>query len=181
MNRILAITMLVLICLVSPLLAETEAMKELKVLAEKGDAESQFTLGLAYASGQGVPQDYSEAAKWIHASAEQGGSYAQDYLGSMYEEGKGLDKDYIMAARYYLKAAQQRNASAQHNLGRLYVFGQGVPRNFVIGYMWLSLAAQSGDNKALALMDKLKEVMTPQQINEARKLAQEWKPGKMNF
>ena len=38
--------------------------------AEQGYAWSQFGLGGAYFSGEGVPQDYAEAVKWFRA-AEQ--------------------------------------------------------------------------------------------------------------
>ena len=37
--------------------------------AERGNAEAQFNLGLMYANGQGVPQDYVEAHKWSNLSA----------------------------------------------------------------------------------------------------------------
>ena len=32
--------------------------------AEQGDGDAQFNLGLMYAKGKGVPQDYVEAYKW---------------------------------------------------------------------------------------------------------------------
>jgi len=37
------------------------ALREFRVLAEQGDAEAQFNLGLMYDKGQGVPQDYVQA------------------------------------------------------------------------------------------------------------------------
>ena len=40
--------------------------------AEKGDAESQFQLGLMYINGEGVTSDDYEAMKWLSRSAEQG-------------------------------------------------------------------------------------------------------------
>ena len=36
------------------------ALKELKPLAEKGNAKAQSNIGLMYVKGQGVPQDYNE-------------------------------------------------------------------------------------------------------------------------
>ena len=40
------------------------ALREWKVLAERGDASAQINLGLMYSTGQGVVQDNKEAVKW---------------------------------------------------------------------------------------------------------------------
>ncbi len=41
-----------------------KAFQLCKPLAEQGDADAQFNLGVMYASGHGVPQDYAEALSW---------------------------------------------------------------------------------------------------------------------
>ena len=41
------------------------ALQLLRPLAESRDATAQYTLGLLYASGQGVQQDYVQAHKWF--------------------------------------------------------------------------------------------------------------------
>ena len=43
----------------------------LRNAAEQGYAPAQFDLGVAYASGRGVPQDYVEAHKWTNLSASR--------------------------------------------------------------------------------------------------------------
>jgi TPR repeat protein len=49
----------------------TTALAEWRPLAAQGDANAQFiNLGIMYANGEGVPQDYAEAAKWLRLSAE---------------------------------------------------------------------------------------------------------------
>ncbi|MXZ50206.1 MAG: sel1 repeat family protein, partial [Rhodobacteraceae bacterium] len=48
------------------------ALREWHPLAEQGEVEAQFILGLMYGNGEGVPQDYGEAEKWWRLSAEQG-------------------------------------------------------------------------------------------------------------
>ena len=40
--------------------------------AEQGDADSQFELGVRYANGDGVTQDYAKAAFWFEKAARQG-------------------------------------------------------------------------------------------------------------
>ncbi|WP_277600823.1 tetratricopeptide repeat protein [Eikenella corrodens] len=53
-------------------------------LAEQGNADAQYNLGVMYDNGQGVRQDYAEAARWYRKAAEQGYAKAQYNLGSMY-------------------------------------------------------------------------------------------------
>jgi len=76
------------------------AAKEWRTLADKGDAPSQFNLGLLYVDGHGVPQDYSEAAKWFERAASQGYEKAQLNLGALYGVGKGVKRDYIQAYKW---------------------------------------------------------------------------------
>ena len=40
--------------------------------AEKGSGAASLQLGVIYATGRGVPQDYAEAARWYSQAAEQG-------------------------------------------------------------------------------------------------------------
>jgi len=65
----------------------------LLALAEGGSAESQFELGVTYATGQGNVKDESEAIRWFRKAAEQGYSDAQYGLGLMYGTGHGVPKD----------------------------------------------------------------------------------------
>ena len=41
-------------------------------LAEQGDVNAQFNLGVIYEKGQGVKQDYFEAVNWYRKASEQG-------------------------------------------------------------------------------------------------------------
>ena len=59
-------------------------------LAEQGDVNAQFNLGVIYEKGQGVKQDYFEAVNWYRKASEQGYAKAQFNLGMMYNEGKGV-------------------------------------------------------------------------------------------
>ena len=44
---------------------------------------AQLNLGLMYAQGKGVPQDYKEAIKYFRLSAEQGNADAQMVLDAL--------------------------------------------------------------------------------------------------
>jgi TPR repeat protein len=57
------------------------ALKEWKPLAEQGDADAQWNLGLMYRYGLGVTQDYKTEVKYYTLAAEQGYVSAQYSLG----------------------------------------------------------------------------------------------------
>jgi hypothetical protein len=69
----------------------------LQSLAEKGNAFAQTRLGLMYAKGQGIPQDYAKAMQWFRLAAQQGNGLAQANLGVMYYNGQGVSQDYVKA------------------------------------------------------------------------------------
>jgi hypothetical protein len=64
-------------------------------LSGANDPESQFTLGVLYARGQGVLQDDAEAVKWLLKAAAQGHRQAQLWVGVMYLTGLGVDQDEV--------------------------------------------------------------------------------------
>ncbi len=82
-----------------------------------GDVFAQHNLGMAYAEGRSVPQNYTEAARWYRMSARQGYPYSQYELGYLYETGKGISRSPHTATQWYRKAAEQGYASAQSQLG----------------------------------------------------------------
>ena len=47
------------------------ALQEFKPLAEQGDADAQFNLGVMYQKGRGVPQDYVQAHMWSNLAASR--------------------------------------------------------------------------------------------------------------
>lgn len=48
------------------------ALRAYQSLAARGDAAAQFTLGLMYDLGRGVPQDYVTAHMWFNLAAARG-------------------------------------------------------------------------------------------------------------
>ena len=69
---------------------------------------------------------------------------------------------------------------AQYSLGVCYFKGNGVIQNNVKAYAWLALASANGSEKAKKGMDMLKKEMTPNQIEEAQKLAEKYYNGKFD-
>jgi TPR repeat protein len=127
---------------------EDSAVTELRERASAGEARAQVNLGFMYATGRGVPQDYSQGVQWFRKAAEQGFAGGQLNLGFMYATGRGVPQDYSQAVRWFQKAAEQDNASAQSNLGALYANGQGVPQDYTQAVQWYRKAAEQGNAEA---------------------------------
>ena len=116
----------------------------LKPLAENDNASAQYNLGVLYARGQGVPQDFTEAAKWYQKAAEQGLAEAQYNLGVRYDRGQEVQQDFTEAAKWYQSAAEQGEAKSQYNLGVLYSNGRGVSQDYKEAVKWYQSAAEQG-------------------------------------
>lgn len=162
-----------------------EAANWYRKAAEQGDAKAQRNLGFLYEKGLGVGPDSGEGASWYRKAADQGDDVALYNLGGMYFGGRGVPQDSAEAAKWYREAADQGNALAPYNLGVMYVNGEGVPRDLVQSYMWFSIALArlpASDterrNQAANARDAVAYSMAPEQIAEAQRLAQEWKPRK---
>jgi TPR repeat protein len=156
------------------------ALAACRRLAEQGNAGAQRNLGFAYELGQGVPQDYGEAVKWFHKAAAQGLASARDALGTMYANGQGVPQDDKEAVIWFRKAADQGHSNGQLNLGLMYEAGRGVPQDYVLAHFWFNLAAANMPSglrdDAVEHRERVANKMTPAQIEEAQRLAREWKP-----
>ncbi len=106
------------VCLAVPVWADFEAgmdaadrgdyetaLREWRPLAEQGDSYAQHNLGVLYANGQGVPQDYAQARQWYEKAAAQGLAEAQSNLGALYANGQGVLQDFVQAHMWYNLAA----------------------------------------------------------------------------
>lgn len=122
--------------------------EDIRIRAEQGDANAQFTLGEIYEQGRGVSQSFAEALKWYQASAKQGFVAAQSILGYLYQYGEGVERNPQAAFMWNLKAAEQGDAYAQHNLAVMYDEGIEIPENNVEAVKWYRKAADQGYDRA---------------------------------
>jgi len=79
----------------------------LRHLAEQGDSAAQFDLGLRYADGDHVKQDYGEAAHWFELAADRGEVKAQSILAGYYWHGMGVPED--LSKAYFWAILAQAN------------------------------------------------------------------------
>jgi TPR repeat protein len=124
------------------------AIKELRPLAERGNAEAQAYMAAAYLAGDGTPRDVEQGVKLARLSAAQGNAVGENYLGVAYLAGLGVEKDVAEAARWFRKSAEQGFAEGESNLGLMYWSGVGVARDPVEAARWFRRAAEQDNGIA---------------------------------
>jgi TPR repeat protein len=119
--------------------------------ADRGDANSMENLGMLYAQGYGVAQDYAKAREWSEKAAEKGHWGAMFNLGLFYRDGSGVAQDYTKAREWFQKAADKDNTGvAMANLGVFYANGYGVMQDYAKARELYEKAAAKGDASAMA-------------------------------
>ena len=163
--KTIASTLLALLLLASPLLAQT------------------LEADMRAAAGAYERKDMATAVRLWKLWADKGNAEARTLLGAMYWSGEGVPRDHKEAARLYLLAANQGYARAQNNIGFMLGFEGNPPHDDVEAYKWISLAiagytAKNQDRLDQAKLDlaTLAKRMTPSQIAEAERRARAWKP-----
>ncbi len=123
----------------------------LRKLAESGDAEAQFQLGLRQVSGQGVTKaEPVEGASWIMKAARQEHEKAMHVLASLYADGLGVEKSNAKFLEWEQKAADKGLAQAQLGLAEAYDQGRGVDKDPSAGAEWAAKAADQDFDEAQA-------------------------------
>ncbi|CAH9017921.1 tetratricopeptide repeat protein [Candidatus Nitrosacidococcus sp. I8] len=120
------------------------ALKELKPLAEKGNKNAQYYMGLMYANGHGLPLDTKKAEQWFDKFVQQIGMDGKFNLGVMYYQGSGVPQNYEIAINWFKKAAKDGDYEAQFNLGYFYENGYGAEEDLKEAIKWYQEAANHG-------------------------------------
>ena len=76
--------------------------------------------------------------------------------------------------RGYRDAAEKGSADGQALLGLSYLMGEGVPQDYVQAQMWLNFAATQGHEESVKGLKIIAELITPEQLAEAKHLTREW-------
>ncbi len=107
-----------------------------------------------------------------------GNHVAKVNFGLMYAEGRGVPQDYAEAVRWYRLAADQGDAVAQSFLGLMYAEGQRVLQDYGQAHMLFNLAASrltgAQRERAVSNRDAVADLMSPDDLSEAQRLAGEW-------
>lgn len=89
---------------------------EILALAENGDSQAQYIVGIMYEDGVELPQNYNKAVIWYRKSAELGNADAQCTLGFKLLEGIATSHDQQEEAQKWLLAAAQQGHGAARAL-----------------------------------------------------------------
>ncbi len=95
---------------------DKKAIRQLKVLAAKGNTDAQVLLGDLYLTGKGVFKNGSLAGTWYQRAAEKGNALGQYKIAIIYLNGVHLPLDPKEAGKWLKKAAQQGHADARETL-----------------------------------------------------------------
>ena len=159
------------------------AQKELQPLLAKGDARSQYAMGVMAENGFGMPKNPRLAADWYLKAAKQGNTDAQYNLGAMYEHGTGIPVNYVEAARWYRPAAAAGDIDALSNLGVLYEKGLGVKQDKILALALYNVSvayADGAQTQATANRQGLANRMPLEDVNKALALTEQLlKPGNL--
>ena len=127
--------------------------EEQKRLADGGDAQYQFAVGMNHHLGSGgAEQSAAEARRYFELAAAQNETQATYCLGIYHRTGAGgLERDDEKAFEYFSKAAELGLVNAQLQVARCYLEGSGVGVNDSAAVQWLE-KAQNGDSAEAAFL-----------------------------
>ena len=122
-SRVLLLLALLLGALAPAAAAEGDLRTRLEALADRGDAEAAYHLGMIHHLGlDGAPRDHHRALQYFRRSAEQGDPLGAYKLGCYYagQGGDVLARDDEQALRYKLVAAEAGYDLAQVEVAQIF-------------------------------------------------------------
>jgi len=121
-----------------------EALSKYRALADSGDLEAQFKLGVMYERGLGVHKDVAQAIRWYEKAASKRHTPALRSLASIYFAGSGVPKDQKKAFQLLSQAARGGDLEAKTFLAYTYENGYGTQRDLPSAIKLLREAAYAG-------------------------------------
>jgi hypothetical protein len=106
-----------------------EDLKDVQKHADAGDAEAEYEVGVRYASGIDVIQDYSQAMRWFLQAADQGSARAQGRVATWMFLGRGTEQDYSKAYYWGLLAQAGGRRGKDGVVQRPYLSRCRLPRS----------------------------------------------------
>ena len=150
------------------------ALAQWQGLADTGDANACYGMGMLYGNGFGVDMNDELALKFYGLAAANGHAEAQYNLGVMHQNGWGVPLNEEEGMKWFRLAAEQGINGAQMALGRFYAMDFADSYDPVKAYKWFALAAKLGDYEANSKVDFLASRMTSDQVMEADGLVSVW-------
>ena len=119
---------------------------------------------------------FEEAREALWPAARSGNAEAEELIGVMYALGLGVEQDYTRAFDWYLRSAMKGHPGAQSGVGWYYEVGLGMPApDLVRAFLWYQLSTIGGDPDAAISVEEVIKKMTPEQIEKAHDLVNDYK------
>lgn len=119
---------------------------------------------------------FNEAYAELYPYAQAGNADAEELIGVMYAMGLGVERDDVRAFEWYLRSSLKGHPGAQSGLGWYYEVGRGVNGiDLVRAYLWYGLSAIGGDPDAAISIQEVVKKMTPEQIEHAKLLIEDYR------
>ena len=121
---------------------EVGTFNAMVALANKGDAEAQYHVGMMYNNGIGTQRDIKQAFEWFQKATASNDPLGAYKLGCYYDgQGEGVvANDINEALKYKLIAAKAGYTLAQHDVALLYA----KQENFEEAMKWWKAGRRSG-------------------------------------
>jgi TonB family protein len=168
-----------------------KAMSWYREAALGGSPDAMMILSRKLLEGRLVEQDRGEAFEWLIRAASQNHKEAKlslreavdgaspeqladfvRYGWNLYRQGK-----YDSAAHAWRTLANHGVSEAQYMLGKLYANGRGVLIDKTAAYKWLTISSRNPELDTQELLEELAAVLSPAQVEVARRQAAIWTPG----
>ncbi len=119
---------------------------------------------------------FEQAMQELLPAARSGNAEAEELIGIMYAMGLGVKRDDIRAFEWYLRSALKGHPGAQSGIGWYFEIGRGLPApDLIRAYTWYVLSAIGGDPDAAISQEEVIKKMTPEQIEKAHILIDDYK------
>ncbi len=159
-----------------------EAAKWFYKAALAGLGPAQYNLAMLYERGRGVLRNIATAKVWYEHAAHKGHIKAMHNLAVLNTNAyDGSPPRLAVSAHWFAKAADLGLRDSQYNLAILYERGLGVKKDLSKAYRWYSLAADQHDEHGAISAEKLEELLSAQELAEAREFVSNWRPARAKF
>jgi TPR repeat protein len=150
-----------------------ESFQKVAAMANAGDSQAQYILGIAYYTGQQVPSDEKTAVEWWRRASLGGHPDAGAYVGLAYAQGLGdMPVNEAEAERRYLRAAQNGSALANVLLG-IDGYKKNTPADKAEAMQRFRTAKQQGNKPAKAFLEIITRKGTGARLDFSKNL--DWK------
>lgn len=124
------------------------SIEEVRALADQGDPDGLYALGMAYLFGWDIQQDERIGYEYLEEASGKGQTEAMTLLVRMYMQGEYDGMDSVKAASMAIKASKDGIPDAQMYAGLAYMDGIGVDQDYKEAARLFRLAANQGNDEA---------------------------------